>query len=263
MNRRSFLATALAASAVGAFGLAKESGAAMTYDSRVLESKPLKFFSRVQGRYWLDAAGGPAAEIPYGCTMTKCPFGYAPVFNGINQYATVAAPVHNGVLSIEAYLRPDTLNFPNDEGEGRVHWSGVGQAKGTHQWATRMYSSDNGVGRENRISGYVFAPEGGLGAGSYFQEPVTVGKWIHVVFVINTRELSAEYPMGYTRIYKNGVLKMTSGVHHYPNVHLENTVARMRIGTRDFQSYFKGAIGKFAVYPRELQQNDITYHLGV
>jgi hypothetical protein len=33
--------------------------------------------------------------------------------------------------------------------------------------------------RPNRISGYRFNLTGGPGAGSYLQDPVTAGQWIH------------------------------------------------------------------------------------
>jgi hypothetical protein len=44
-----------------------------------------------------------------------------------------------------------------------------------------MYSRDNTEVRANRISGYVFNQGGGLGAGSYFEDRVRPGEWIHLV----------------------------------------------------------------------------------
>ena len=115
----------------------------------------------------------------------------ASVFNGINQYFTVADNdyleiVRTGVLTIEAWFRPDTLQFDHQEGSGYVWWMGKGDSN-QQSWAARMYSYNNSEGRYNRISGYTFNLAGGLGAGSYFQDTVTgvngfstvyVGQWI-------------------------------------------------------------------------------------
>ncbi len=94
-----------------------------------------------------------------------------------------------GALTISAWIRPTTLIFPSTEGKGLdltkayVHWLGKGEA-GQQEWVFRMYSLDNTDGRANRISFYVFNPEGHLGVGSYYQDPnnpIQVGVWIHVV----------------------------------------------------------------------------------
>ena len=50
--------------------------------------------------------------------------------------------------------------------------------------------------RPSRISFYVFNKSGGEGIGSYFQEPVETGQWIHVVGVADATT---------TSIYKDGV----------------------------------------------------------
>ena len=63
---------------------------------------------------------------------------------------------------------------------------GKGEA-GSHEYALRMYSRQNAASRPNRISGYAFNPQGGLGSGSYFQDPVTKGEWIYVAVVIDDR----------------------------------------------------------------------------
>jgi Concanavalin A-like lectin/glucanases superfamily len=52
--------------------------------------------------------------------------------------------------------------------------------------------------RPNGISFYLFNPNGGEGIGSYFQEPVQIGQWIHVVGTADGQT---------TSIYKNGEFK--------------------------------------------------------
>lgn len=61
-----------------------------------------------------------------------------------------------------------------------------------------MYNRHNPLDsppRPNRISFYLFNPQGGLGVGSYVQEPIHKGQWIHVVGVADPSR---------TLFYKNG-----------------------------------------------------------
>src|SRR5262249_11356545 len=99
-------------------------------------------------------------------------------FNGIDAYVEVpgleaySAAGPEG-LTVSAWMRPDVLNFPNAEGTGYVHWLGKGEGAGpggVQEWTFRMYNRDGtqeSPPRPNRISFYVFNPEGGLGVGSY------------------------------------------------------------------------------------------------
>ena len=133
--------------------------------------------------------------------------------------------------------------------------------KGTannHSWVARMYNA-NDVDRPQRISGYSFNLSGGLGAGSYFQDSTPVGTWIHYVLVINTVDTSIAYPTGYTKIYKNGVLRDTDSLQGYSIVP-GNGNAPMRVATRDLGSFFKGAIGKVAIYDYELSASQLLVH---
>jgi hypothetical protein len=79
------------------------------------------------------------------------------------------------------------------------HWIGEGEA-GQHEWVFRMYNEHTTdiPPRPNRISFYVFNPAGGEGIGSYFQEPVQAGEWIHVVGMADEEK---------TSIFKNGEFK--------------------------------------------------------
>jgi hypothetical protein len=153
-------------------------------------------------------------------------------------------------------MRPDVLEFPKQEGTGYVHWMGKG-GTGQQEYAARIYSLTNK--RPNRISGYAFNLAGGLGSGSYVEEPVKVGEWIHYVLVINTNMTSASYPTGYTALYKDGVLKDKKPLKQF-NVVPQAGAALFRVGTRDGASFFKGAIGKVAVYDYELPPEKILAH---
>src|SRR5262245_7039168 len=131
-------------------------------------------------------------------------------FDGISSYATIpdsaAFSVSPMGLTVSVWLRPDARRFSKTEGslptEQFVHWLGKEEV-GRQEWTFRMYSRSTPPGpRDNRISFYVFNPAGGRGCGSYFQELVDVGKWLHVVGVVDTGSHT-------TAIYKNGQLRNT------------------------------------------------------
>jgi hypothetical protein len=185
-------------------------------------------------------------------------------FNGTSAYVEVAnsadfSVATTGSLSVSAWMRPDTLTFPNTEGSGYVHWLGIGTA-GEHEWVLRMYSQDNQENRANRISFYVFNPQGGLGIGSYFEDPVIPGEWIHVVGVVDGRR---------TRIYRNGVQRDCdqytgnddSKCHHYASnlwITPKHGNAPLRLGTRDLHSYFQGALAQVRIWNRALSADEIA-----
>src|SRR5215831_12161498 len=114
-------------------------------------------------------------------------------FNGINDYveipsSDVLSVSTSGELTVSAWLRPDVLNFARSEGSGYVHWMGKGEAN-RQEWVFRMYNRDGTTEtppRPNRISFYVFNPEGGLGVGSYFQDTLQEGDWIFVVGIADS-----------------------------------------------------------------------------
>jgi hypothetical protein len=113
-----------------------------------------------------------------------------------------------------------------------------------------MYSKS--TNRPNRISGYVFNPEGGLGSGSYFQDEVRSRRWIHVALIIDG-------PKGTVSLFKNGELRKTTPFSQF-DVTPQPGNAPLRIGTRDRRSFFKGAIGKIAVYRRALTAAQLRAH---
>ena len=98
-----------------------------------------------------------------------------------------------GALTVSTWMRPGTLNFPRAEANSDyVHWLGKGDrsgAAGNQEWTFRIYNRRDPLDnppRPNRISFYLFNPQGGLGVGSYVQVPITRGTWIHVVGVADS-----------------------------------------------------------------------------
>lgn len=147
------------------------------------------------------------------------------------------------------------------QGSGYVYWAGknVFEPENQSEWACRMYSQGNSEDRENRTSGYCFNLSGGQGAGSYFQDDLTAGEWIHYTLVINTNNTSTEFPTGYTRIYRDGVSRDQDNLVDY-DITPENGTAPVRVGSSTLDSFFLGAIGKFAFYDRELPAERILAH---
>lgn len=241
------------------------------YDRAVRASAPRVFYNTFDARRWYDEIAGLHLTFPngHGTATTKIGEKY-PRFDGRSQYAVRSdharfSPDTTGKFTIEAWIRPDVLTFADIEQSGYVAWAGKGERSGpdgNREWTTRIYSDPNEENRGNRISGYLYGPQGGQGAGSYFQDKLA-GRphaWIHYVFAINTVYRSATYPRGYTRIWRDGVRRETASIARYPEVRAVRGDGRLRVGTRDGASFFNGGIAKFALYDRALLDDEVLKH---
>jgi hypothetical protein len=245
------------------------------YDARVLADNPVMFLPLDgSAQSLVDATGhqhnGVAHNSPTATSFLNGSSAFA--FDGINQYIDVAdhdalSIASTGSLTIEAWLRPDVLNFSHVQSTSEPFIYFLGKlGSGANEYAARMYSHDAdwaAIGidppRPNRVSGYAFNLAGGLGAGSYFQDGVSTGEWVHYVFVINSVNTSTAYPTGYTKIYKNGLLRDQDSLQDY-NIVPANGAAPLRIGTGSLSSFFQGAIAKVAVYNYELSNAIVQAH---
>lgn len=240
-----------------------------TYDRQVLSLGPVLYLTLGQPSSGTgqDISGNgnngvflPAKNPP---AVTHLPNGDAAAsFDGQRQYvqvpsASTLSVTHSGCLSVQAWISPRTLQFPHEEGTGYVYLLGKGES-GKQEYALRMYSLLNTESpvRPNRISAYAFNLAGGLGSGSYFQDPVTVGAWIMVTFIIDAHSSSA-WPHGYVAIYKNGSLRGRVSLSQY-GITPRASDAPFRIATRDLGSYFEGAVAKVAAYDYVLSGTDIA-----
>lgn len=192
------------------------------------------------------AGGGGGAEAG--------PASPAPVFDGTTGYveipdSDVFSEPTASALTVEAWIRPDSTSMPKQVGTGYVHWMGKG-VSGQQEWVARMYQDGNSEGRHNRISFYAFNLSGGLGAGSYFQDPVAVGQWIDYVGEIDGKN---------TLIFKNGVKRDEDPLSGY-NITPQNGTAPVRIGTRQLQSFFQGAIARVSIYGAALSAARALVH---
>ena len=222
-----------------------------------------------------DATGlSPSVNSHNGVVRTTNRYGTANTawaYDGIGSFADIADHDNfsvdtTGYLTICAWVKPvgSSLNsagellFSNTEGSGYVHWMGKGDTSGTNgnrEWTFRIYSADNTEGRHNRMSFYVFSYDGGKGPGSYFQDTLTNGGWIHVVAMVSKPEHRIWW-------YKNAVLRDSDGFsstdsYPIPDSDLRNGNAPVKIGTRDGASFFQGSIDNVLVYNRKLSDTEI------
>lgn len=236
------------------------------YDATVLSDNPVAYF-KVDATSTVDLSGnGHTLTYSGSPTTSTLPNGNTvAVFNGSTQYAEVtdsndlSIPDLGGIITIEAWVRFDNLEQPGAEASADgplVHFMGKG-VSGQHEYAARMYNLSSSL-RSNRISGYAFNAAGGTGVGSYWQGSVAstdggtppllvAGDWVHYVLKIDTVNLGVD-AWGTTRIYRNGVLMDHDTLAGAGGIIPTNGTAPFRIGTRDFVSFFQGAIGKVAIY---------------
>ena len=183
-------------------------------------------------------------------------------FSGDGDYVKIPSAPDLGFsasgFTVSAWLKPDTLEFRRSEGSGYVYWMGKGE-RGRYEWATRIYSYTNREQppRPNRISFYLFNAEGGLGQGSYAEEPVREGEWIQITASANGSE---------TAIYRNGQYVRCDeydgpaghGCHAHPErIQPAKGDAPLRLGTRDLKSFFQGGLSQVRFWNRALGNREI------
>jgi hypothetical protein len=179
--------------------------------------------------------------------------------------AAFSQPSSGKGLSVEAWLRPDLLVFSGQTSENYVHWLGKGQA-GEFEWGFRFYSQNSS--RPNRISAYIWnaRSEHGVrneGAGAYFEDPLQVGAWLHVVGCYDPG--NAGDKRAGVAIYKNGVRRhgpesSRGALYASYDIYPAHGQAPLRFGTRDRGSYLAGALAHIAIYPRVLSAAEILHN---
>ncbi len=170
-------------------------------------------------------------------------------------------------LTVEVWMRPDVLTFPGQTSDIYIHWLGkCVDGSGQCEWGLRFYSQDS-PSRPNRISAYIWNPQGGLGAGAFFQDVLTPGQWIHIVAVYDPGDKDTDPPAG-VHIWRDGVHRQgppSSGTLYrsFGIVPAHGTLP-LRLGTRDAAtsgaasvSYLTGGLDEVAIYPRVLTEPEI------
>jgi hypothetical protein len=174
-------------------------------------------------------------------------------FNGINSEIKIrnskdlSPKNHDNQFSVLFYARFDNTSFIG-EGLRKNYVNYLGKATPeNYEWEFRQYNSSNQQDRSNRLSFYVFNPEGGIGVGGYVQENITEGEWIFIAGVLEGDKI---------KIYKNGELKNTQYFSD-DEIRTRHTKSDLYIGTADKGAYFKGAIDELRIYDRALSSSEI------
>src|SRR6185437_6033012 len=122
-----------------------------SYDRRVLSSAPVMYLTMAHHAKGseTDLSGHghtgtflPAGQLPGGTALPNSD--QATLFNGRGQYlevpsaSSLSVPA-TGCLTVQAWVRPDVLQFPEEEGSGYVYILGKG-ASSQQEYALRMYS---------------------------------------------------------------------------------------------------------------------------
>ena len=180
-------------------------------------------------------------------------------------------------LTVEVWIRPDQLTFPTENGTHYIHWLGKGEYKRTPkdadkmEWGFRFYSKGDPE-RPNRISAYAWNPQGGLGAGAYYQgDLVKQNEWLHLVACYEHYECSCTNRPG-VQLFVNGEFVQgppSSGTLYLNegewSVMPRGRTASLRIGTRSAtaNSFLTGGIDEVAIYSKVLTPQHIRRHYEV
>jgi hypothetical protein len=136
-----------------------------------------------------------------------------------------------------------------------------------------MYATTNKQKRCNRMSAYAFNKDAGLGSGADWQPVcglIKDGEWLHIVGEYTLLTQPANCPNaqafpGSINIWVNGVEwkqekhKPTGCMSQY-KVKPQALDSPFTIGTMARDFWFKGGIGKVAIYNRLLSQPEIAAH---
>ena len=166
-------------------------------------------------------------------------------------------------LTVEAWMRPDTLEFPGETKDPYIHWLGKGEPSQS-EWAFRFYTHTST--RPNRLSAYSFNLAGGLGSGAYFEDPLAAGQWMHVVATFDP--VTKSNPKAGVSLYRDGVLRKGPGVpgssgtlYSEYQVTPAHGTAPLRLGACDVKHHFLiGGLDEVAIYPQVLTAAEIHEH---
>lgn len=273
LSRRRFLAAGSASLIqMGLFPKSEAAAPVSVYAKRVLEKGPCGYWrlGEKTGPAIVDASGRGHDGVAQGAVQ----FGQKGVldrdadtglvFDGKTGYVEIpdspefSQPTSGKGFTVEAWMRPDTLEFKGEGEEGYIHWLGKGEA-GKHEWAFRFYPMSSS--RPNRVSAYIFNPGPGLGSGAYVEEEVKPGRWMHIVAVFEPGDKTN--PKAGVSLYKDGKLACSpatsSGALYkeYEVVPVHGS-APLRLGTRDTKTFFAGALDEVAIYPRMLAAREVA-----
>jgi hypothetical protein len=246
-----------------------------SYDTAILADKPAMYLAMNSATTGSEKdqsghnnngsyqGGTPAtAKMPNGDPVA--------VFNGAGQYLTVPSspslsiPTTNE-LTWEGWIRPDTLQFPYETQNGYTDWMGkCQQYSPTCEWEARIYGSGTTLAMPTRLAAYAFNNSAQFGSGAAWVPTTDIapGQWVHVVAEYQTETTpwycSTDYP-GTISLWVNGLKVDTECMSSYKVIPTASN-SPLNIGTMAFDAWFRGAIGKVAVYDSLLTDAQIQNH---
>lgn len=202
----------------------------------------------------LDRSGNGHDLVAHG-GVTESTFedgGGALAFNGTTGYleapdADVFSIPTAQKLCWEMWMRPDAQNWPSTVAESYTHWFGK-QGPNVNEYICRYYNASS-TDRPQRTSSYAFNLVGGLGAGSYVQEPVANGHWDMYTVTVDLTD-TTNGPYGQISLYKNGTRRDSDPLGAPYNVVPANGSAPLRIGSTAaaVPSFAQAGIARVAIY---------------
>jgi hypothetical protein len=260
------------------------SGGIETYDQMILADHPVAFWnvdptSATESDLTGNGNVGTYKDgVPTTATMPNGDISADFDSNGSSQYLTVPSNASfsistTGSLTWEAWVRADTLQFPNLTSDYADFMGKCATYSPTCEWEARMYNAVNPENRSSRISAYVFNPTAGLGSAADWQPTagtIQANQWVYVVGEYTTQSQPSNcanaysYP-GSINIWVNGV--EWSQVSHSPTGCMSQFEVKpqiknspLNIGAMAIGSWFKGAVGKVAIYNYDLSSTQIAAH---
>ncbi len=163
------------------------------------------------------------------------------------------SPKNNG-LTIAFWMKPATFDFAasNMDSKSLSRLSIISKFEKRKfynaEWDFVLYNRTavDGDPRPKRISFYAYNISDALGVGSYFQDDLIEGEWVHVVGTINSTS---------TGIYKNGILRDSdplSGIKFWVDGN-----ATVRLGGINGGSSYNGSIDEVMIFNKPLSPEEI------
>jgi hypothetical protein len=213
--------------------------------------------ARYVGPVEFGQAGAIAAD-PDRAIRLDGPRTKAHVTGPCGEAFSVATSGHG--LTVEVWLRPDVLDFRGEKADARdayIHWLGKGE-KGQYEWGFRCYNRHSA--RPNRISAYVWNPDGKLGAGAYVEDRLTARAWVYLVATFD----DPREPNARVQLYKDGKPSPHNGspgtLYKSYGIRPQHGRAPLRLGTRDLRGFLTGGLDEVAIYPRVLTAERVRQH---
>ncbi|MES1201633.1 MAG: LamG domain-containing protein [Pseudomonadota bacterium] len=251
------------------------------YDALVLSDRPVAYWALHGDAREPDLTGHQHQVDRYGApSSTSLPNGErAARFDGADAYFSARSDpafsvTTTGMLTWEAWIRPDVVDFPRESTDGYVDFMGkCATYAPSCEWEARLYGMRTPQGRCGRISAYIFNSSAGLGSAADWQpecSAVRAAQWLYVVggYDLTTRPADCpdtqRYP-GSIEIWVNGA-RWNSAPHRPTGCMSQYAVSPragsspLLIGTMARDTWFKGAIAKVAIYDRLLTQAEIERH---